>query len=170
MNIYDYIQLLLYFTILFGLAPFLGSYMAKVFTNKKTFADIVIKPIEKSIYKISGVKPEDEMDWKQYTFAMLLFNILGFIAVFFILLYQNIFPFNPQHFKGTSWHLALNTAMSFMTNTNWQSYSGENTLSYFSQMAGLTVQNFLSAATGIAIVIAMIRGITNKSKDNLGNF
>ena len=170
MNIYDYVQVLLYFIILFSLAPFLGSYMAKVFTNKKTFADILIKPVEKSIYKISGVKPEDEMDWKQYAIAMLIFNLLGIIVLFFILLFQKKFPLNPQNFKGTSWHLALNTAVSFVTNTNWQSYSGESTLSYFSQMAGLAVQNFLSAATGIAIVIALIRGLINKGTNNLGNF
>ncbi len=170
MNIFDIIQILLYFSILFFVSPFLGIYIADVFTGKKTFLSFALQPAEKFIYKLSGVDSKKEMNWKEYFFSVLIFNLFGFIILFLILFFQNILPLNPQKLKGLSWHLAFNTAVSFMTNTNWQSYSGESTLSYFSQMTGLTVQNFLSAATGITVAIALIRGLINKETDKLGNF
>jgi potassium-transporting ATPase potassium-binding subunit len=170
MNGFDFIQIFIFFTVLFVLSPFLGIYMAYVFENKKTFISGILNPLEKFIYKISGIDTFKEMDWKEYTKSLLIFNFIGFAILFIILLFQNILPLNPQHLKGMSWHLALNTAVSFMTNTNWQSYSGESTLSYFSQMIGLTVQNFLSAATGITVLVVLIRGLKNKESKNLGNF
>ena len=119
---------------------------------------------------LSGVESKEEMDWKTYTYAVLLFNLFGFVLLFLIQIFQAYLPLNAEKLPNVTWHLAFNTAISFVTNTNWQSYSGENTLSYFVQMLGLTVQNFVSAATGIAVVLALIRGLTKKTTDALGNF
>ena len=126
--------------------------------------------LETSIYKVSGVKSEEEMNWKTYMYGMLLFNLFGFVLLYLLQIFQAYLPMNTEKLPNVSWHLAFNTAMSFTTNTNWQSYSGENTLSYLVQMLGLTVQNFVSAATGIAVVLALIRGLTRKTTDALGNF
>jgi potassium-transporting ATPase potassium-binding subunit len=126
--------------------------------------------LEKLVYRVSGINSEEEMNWKTYTNGLLLFNLFGFVLLFLLQLFQSYLPLNPENLPGVSWHLAFNTAMSFVTNTNWQSYSGENTLSYFVQMMGLTVQNFVSAATGIAVALALIRGLTRKTTDALGNF
>lgn len=153
-----------------GLAWPLGLYMARVFTGGKTFLDPVLRPVERLLYRITGIAPEQEMDWKQYTGALLAFNALGLILLFMLQRLQGILPFNPQGFSAVPGSLAFNTATSFVTNTNWQAYSGENSLSYFTQMAGLTVQNFLSAATGIAVAIALIRGLVLKSVRQIGNF
>ncbi|HZY24971.1 MAG TPA: potassium-transporting ATPase subunit KdpA, partial [Bacteroidales bacterium] len=144
--------------------------MAKVFMGEKHIMLPVFGWLEKSVYRLAGIKSDEEMNWKTYTYGVLLFNLFGFILLFLIQIFQSYLPFNTEKLPNVSWHLAFNTAMSFTTNTNWQSYSGENTLSYFVQMLGLTVQNFVSAATGIAVVLALIRGLTRKTTDNLGNF
>ncbi len=164
------IQLMLFLVLLAVLAPLLGSYMAKVFMGEKHFMKPVFGWLEKLVYQASGVKSEDEMNWKTYMYGVLLFNLFGFVLLFVLQMLQAWLPLNTEKLPNVSWHLAFNTAMSFTTNTNWQSYSGENTLSYLVQMLGLTVQNFVSAATGIAVVLALIRGLTRKTTDALGNF
>ena len=170
MTTLDYIQVILYFAIVIGLTPFLGNFMFKVFTGKRHIMKPVFGWLEKLTYKFIKVKPDEESNWKSYTFGMLMFNLTGFLFLFLIQMIQAYLPLNPANLPNVPWHLSFNTAVSFMTNTNWQSYSGETTLSYFVQMLGLTVQNFVSAATGIAILLALIRGIARKTTDNLGNF
>jgi K+-transporting ATPase ATPase A chain len=164
------IQLIIFLVALVAIAPLLGKYMAKVFMGENHFMKPVFGWLEKSVYKISGIKSEEETNWKTYMFGLLLFNLFGMVFLFLIQLFQAYLPLNTEHLPNVSWHLSFNTAASFITNTNWQSYGGENTLSYFVQMVGLTVQNFVSAATGIAVVLALIRGLTRKTTDNLGNF
>ena len=164
------IQLIIFLVLLLVLSPILGRYMAKVFIGEKHFMMPVFGWLETYIYKISGVKSEEEMNWKTYMYGMLIFNFFGFFLLFLLQLFQSYLPLNPENLPNVSWHLAFNTAMSFTTNTNWQSYSGENTLSYLVQMAGLTVQNFVSASTGIAVVLALIRGLTRKTTNAIGNF
>lgn len=166
----DLIQVILFFALLIGLTPLLGNYMFKVFTGQEHFLLAVFGWLEKLTYKSSGINPDEETNWKSYTFGLLLFNLIGFTFVFLIQLLQSYLPLNPANLPGVPWHSAFNTAVSFMTNTNWQGYAGETTLSYFVQMTGLTVQNFLSAATGIAVLMALIRGISLKTTDKLGNF
>lgn len=156
--------------VLIGLALPLGSYMAKIF-YKEDKDTAVFSPLERCIYRIAGVDEKKEMNWKQYAAALLLFNIVGIFVLFLMQLLQAFLPWNPQGFGAVeNWHLALNTAISFVTNTNWQAYAGESTLSYFTQMAGMTVQNFLSAATGCAVAVAFIRGLTRKTTNLIGNF
>jgi potassium-transporting ATPase potassium-binding subunit len=170
MKVQDLIQVILFFSVLIGLTPFLGNYMSKVYTGNKHFMLSVFGWLEKIIYKIIGVNDDDETNWKSYTFALLLFNVIGFIFLFLMQLFQATLPFNPNNTSNVSWHSALNTSISFMTNTNWQAYAGETTVSYFVQMIGLTVQNFLSAGTGIAVLLALIKGIVRKTSDMLGSF
>jgi potassium-transporting ATPase potassium-binding subunit len=164
------LQLILFMVALFSTAPLLGKFMAKVFMGEKHFMKPVFSWLENIVYRISGIRSEEEMNWKTYLFDVLLFNLFGLMFLFLIQVIQAYLPLNTEHLHNVSWHLAFNTAISFTTNTNWQSYSGENTLSYFVQMAGLTVQNFVSAATGIAVALALIRGLTRKTTENLGNF
>ena len=164
------IQLIIFFLALVGLAPVLGKYMANVFMGEKHFMKPVFGWLESLFYRISGINDKEEMNWKTYTIAVLLFNLFGFLFLFLLQMLQSYLPMNTEKLPNVSWHLAFNTAMSFTTNTNWQSYSGENTLSYLVQMLGLTVQNFVSAATGIAVVLALIRGLTRKTTDAIGNF
>ena len=167
----DLIIFILFIVLLLILAFPLGRYMEKVFSDKKTFFDILLKPVEKMIYKITGIKNEEEMNWKKYLISLVIFNLGGVILLYLIQILQGSLPLNPMSISGVeSWHLAFNTAISFVTNTNWQSYSGEITMSYFTQLAGLTVQNFLSAGTGIVVAVALIRGLTRKNTDNIGNF
>lgn len=166
----DILQMGLTLAITLGLAWPLGLYIARVFRGERTFLDPVAGAVERVLYRLAGIDPEQEMNWKQYAFALLAFNILGIILLFILQRLQGLLPFNSQGFGAVPGGLALNTAVSFVTNTNWQAYSGESTMSYFTQMAGLTVQNFLSAATGIAVVIALIRGITRKTTWQIGNF
>ena len=166
----DFIQILLFFALLIGLTPVIGNYMSKVFLGQKHFMLPVFGWLEKLTYKFIGVNPEEETNWKSYTFSLLQFNFIGFVFVFLIQLFQGYLPLNPANLPNVSWHSAFNTAVSFVTNTNWQGYSGETTLSYFVQMIGLTVQNFVSAATGIAVLIALIKGLSRKTTDQLGNF
>jgi K+-transporting ATPase ATPase A chain len=170
MTLLELFQIVLYFTLLLICTPMLGKYIAKVFTGERTLMSPVLRPIESLLYHLTGVKPEDEMNWKTYATAMLAFNILGFLVVFGLQLAQGILPLNPAGLANVEPLLAFNTATSFMTNTNWQSYAGETTLSYLTQMLGLGVQNFVSAATGIAIVVALTRGLISRTGSNIGNF
>jgi K+-transporting ATPase ATPase A chain len=166
----DFIQLIMFLALLVGLTPVLGSYMNKVFTGSKHFMLPVFGWLERLTYRSAGVDPNAETNWKTYTFGLLVFNLAGIVFLFLIQLFQGYFPMNPTHLQSVSWHSALNTSISFVTNTNWQGYAGETTMSYFTQMVGLTVQNFVSAATGIAVILALIRGISRKSTDMIGNF
>ncbi|NOU16198.1 MAG: potassium-transporting ATPase subunit KdpA [Bacteroidales bacterium] len=170
MTTQDIIQIILYFALLIGFTPILGNYMYKVFTGQKHIMLPVFGWLEKMTYKLTGVNSDEETNWKSYTFGLLMFNLIGLIFVFLIQIIQAYLPMNPAHLSNVSWHSAFNTSVSFMTNTNWQGYAGETTLSYFVQMIGLTVQNFVSAATGIAVLIALIKGISRKTTDKLGNF
>lgn len=159
-------NLIAYLIVLVVLAIPLGKYMANVFQNKIKFLSVIETPI----YKLIGTSESEEQNWKQYALCLMLFNLVGIIILFFIQILQNRLPLNPQHLDKLGWDLALNTAISFVANTNWQSYSGETTMSYFTQMLGLAVQNFVSAATGIAVVIALIRGFSRASTQVIGNF
>ena len=170
MTTLDYFQIILFLAFLIGLTPVLGKFMYKVFSGEKHIMHPVFGWLEKLIYKFIKINPEEETNWKSYTFSLLIFNFLGFLFVFLIQLFQAQLPLNPANLPNVSWHSAFNTAVSFMTNTNWQGYAGETTLSYFVQMIGLTVQNFVSAATGMAVIVAVIRGISRKNTDQLGNF
>jgi K+-transporting ATPase ATPase A chain len=171
MEIFFDIGMMLFFLIVLTLfVKPLGTYMTNVFQNKRTLLSPILMPIEDLINKVAGIKHDEEMDWKDYAKALLLFNGLGIIVLFLILLFQGNLPLNPQGFPGFSLDLALNTAVSFVTNTNWQAYSGESAVSYLTQMSGLAVQNFLSAATGMCIAIALIRGFTRHTSQTIGNF
>jgi K+-transporting ATPase ATPase A chain len=173
MNVFplaEFIQLVIFFGLLIGLTPILGNYMSKVFTGTKHFMLPVLGWLERFTYKLIRINPAEETNWKSYTYNLLLFNLTGFTFVFLMQLFQVYLPLNPANLSNVSWHSAFNTSASFMTNTNWQGYAGETTLGYFVQMIGLTVQNFMSAATGIAVLLALIRGITRKTTDKLGNF
>lgn len=164
------IQDVIFIVLLVVLSIPLGGYIYKAMTGQKVFLARVFSPIEKSIYKIMGLQEEDEMSPKQYILSVLLFSAIGLTFVFLLIMLQNILPLNPEKMKPASWHLAFNTAASFVTNTNWQAYSGESTLSYFTQTVGLTVQNFVSAATGIAVLFALIRSFIVKKQNTVGNF
>lgn len=164
--IYD----VLFILILTLLAIPLGGYIAKVMNGDKVFLSKILEPIERFIYKLMGIDASEEMTAKKYSIAVLAFSALSLVIVFLFHLMQGLLPLNPQGMSGTSWDLAFNNAISFVTNTNWQAYSGENTLSYLTQMLALGVQNFLSAAVGIAVLFVLIRGFINKQKDTLGNF
>ena len=170
MNNYDYFQIIVYCVVLILLTPLLGIFMARVLQGKKTFMHFFLGWLEKLTYTICGIDEDEEMDWKDYTKAILLFNFIGFIFLFVLQICQQWLPLNPARLPNVKWDLALNTAISFFTNTNWQSYGGEWTMSYLTQMLGLTVQNFLSAATGFAVFLALTRGIISKSSKSLGNF
>ena len=161
-----FFQLLVFFGLLIGLTPVLGGFMARVFQGRIRF----LAPMERWIYRLGGVRADEEMSWRRYFFAVLLFNVVGLLSLMVIQMTQNWLPLNPQHFPNVPWALALNTAISFITNTNWQTYSGENTMSYFTQMAGLAVHNFLSAATGIAVLLALARGLKRAAATTLGSF
>lgn len=166
----DFIQLSVFLTILIALSPVLGNYFVKVFRGEKNFLSPLFSHLEKLLYKFLRIDPEYQMNWKEYTKYLLVFSILGIVVLVVFQIAQQFLPLNPQKIKNVDFLLALNTAISFVTNTNWQSYSGETTLSYFVQMVGLTVQNFVSAAVGISVLIALIRGITTRKGTSLGNF
>lgn len=165
-----WIQLLFFTGLFICLTPILGTYMANVFTGKATFAYRTLGWLENLCYRIGGADPKEEMSWIEYGKSLLLFNVFGFITLFLLQLIQGYLPLNPQNFGGVSWPLAFNTAMSFTTNTNWQAYGGETTLSNLTQMLGLTSHNFLSAATGMAALLTLIRGLIRKTIDTVGNF
>ncbi len=169
--IHDFILFIVFLLLLILFALPLGKYMAMVFTGEKTWIDVFFRPIEKIIYRLTGVNEEQEMTWKEYAVNLVIFNLVGIAAVFLIEGLQHFLPYNPENLPNVSpWHLAFNTAVSFVTNTNWQAYAGENTMSYFTQMAALTVQNFLSAAVGITVAIAFMRGLTRRTTPTIGNF
>jgi K+-transporting ATPase ATPase A chain len=161
--------IILLIIILLPLSFFLSKYMFRIFKGKKTILSPIIRPFEAFIYRICGVDENRGMGWKQYLYSLLLFNFLGILFLFIIQLLQGWLPLNPDNLQGVRWDTALNTAISFVTNTNWQSYNSM-TMSYFTQMVGLTVQNFLSASVGIATILAIIRGFTNNKSWDLGNF
>ena len=167
---YVFLQIGIFFLVLLLLVKPLGLYMANVYQGNRTFLTPVLEPVEKFIYRLSGVHDASEMDWKTYAVAMLIFNIAGLILVYLIQRLQGILPLNPQGLISVPPDLAFNTAISFATNTNWQSYGGESTMSYLTQMLALTVQNFVSAATGMAILIALVRSIVRYSASTIGNF
>jgi potassium-transporting ATPase potassium-binding subunit len=170
MTIEGSLQIALFFVLLVLIAKPLGSYMARVYSGEKTILSLVFKPVESFIYRLGGITPDKEMNWKEYSLVVIVFNLAGIAFLYLILRFQNILPFNSTNFQAIPPDLAFNSAVSFVTNTNWQNYSGELSMSYFSQMIGFTVQNFLSAATGMAVLIAFIRGLVRKQTQLLGNF
>ena len=170
MILHSFLQLGFYFIILLLLVKPLGLYMWRVYEGETTFLNRIIGPLERFCYRMMGVKPEEEMGWKSYTLALLVFSGICFLFLYFLLRLQALLPLNPQGFGATSPSLAFNTAISFVTNTNWQNYGGETTLSYLTQMVGITVQNFVSAAAGMAVLMAFIRSLARKQTTKLGNF
>jgi len=171
MTINGWVQIFVFLALIFAVTKPMGVFMARVFAGERTFLDPVLRPVERVIYRVTGVDEKHEMRWTEYATAMLLFSVVSMLVLYLIQRIQYWLPFNPQHFAGvTPEHLAFNTAASFTTNTNWQAYSGETTMSYFTQMAGLAFHNFTSAATGIVLAIAFIRGIARRQMKTLGNF
>ncbi|MGA2905101.1 MAG: potassium-transporting ATPase subunit KdpA [Candidatus Korobacteraceae bacterium] len=164
-------QIAIFLALILAVTKPMGVFMARVFSRERTFLDPVMRPVERLLYRLTGVDENHEMRWTEYAAAMLLFSVVSMLLLYLIQRVQLHLPFNPQKFAGvTPEHLAWNTAASFTTNTNWQAYSGETTMSYFTQMAGLAYHNFASAATGIALAIAFIRGIARRQMQTLGNF
>jgi K+-transporting ATPase ATPase A chain len=170
MTVIGWIQILLYCAIIIAITPVLGGYMTRVFNGERTFLSPLLRPVEIGVYKLAGVDEQREQNWIAYTIGMLLFHAGGFLILYALLRLQTGLPFNPADQGAVSEDLSFNTAMSFVTNTNWQNYGGESTLSYLVQMFGLTHQNFLSAATGIVLALALIRGFTRHSARTVGNF
>ena len=170
MTINNLVQGGLYVALLVLLAWPLGSFMARVYEGQRTLLDVVLGPVERLFYRLAGVKPQVEMKWTAYAAAMLLFNLLGLLAVYALQRLQHVLPLNPMSLGPVSPDSAFNTAVSFATNTNWQGYGGETTMSYLTQMLGLTVQNFVSAATGMAVLVALVRGLARKQVETIGNF
>lgn len=164
------IQYILYLAILVVLAIPLGAYIKNVMNGEKTFLSKLLTPCENAVYKVLRVDKDEQMNWKKYTISVLIFSGIGLVFLFLLQLFQGFLPGNPQGLPGVKWDLSFNTAASFITNTNWQAYSGESTLSYLTQALGLTVQNFVSAATGIAVLFALIRGFMRVKTDGLGSF
>ncbi len=165
-----FVQIALFCAVVVLLVKPFGYYMTRVFSGGRTFLSLPLRPLERAIYALSGVKEDEEQDWKSYGLAMLTFSLAGFLVLYALQRLQAVLPFNPQHLDAVSPDLAFNTSVSFVTNTNWQSYTPETTMSYLTQMAGLTVHNFVSAATGIALAIALIRGFARRSARTIGNF
>ncbi len=170
MTLNGWMQIALYCAIVLALTRPLGGYMTRVLNGEPTFLSPVLRPVEIGLYRVSGVDEKREQHWVTYTVAMLLIQIAGFLLLYALMRVQQLLPFNPADQSAVAPDLAFNTAVSFVTNTNWQNYGGESTLSYLTQMAGLTVQNFVSAATGIAIAVALIRGFARASANSIGNF
>jgi K+-transporting ATPase ATPase A chain len=170
MTVIGWIQILLYCAIIIAITPLLGGYMTRFFNGERTFLSPVLRPIEVGIYKLAGVDERREQNWMMYAIGMLLFHVGGFLILYVLMRAQALLPFNPAGQSAPSEDLSFNTAISFVTNTNWQNYGGESTLSYLVQMLGLTHQNFLSAATGIVLALALIRGFTRHSARTVGNF
>lgn len=166
----DILYIVVFLCILLIMAVPLGGYMATVFTGRRTILTPLVRPLETCLYRLFRADENEEMSWREYAFAFLLFNGIGIVVLFFIQIIQDRLPFNPMGFGAVRWDTALNTAISYITNTNWQAYGGETTMSYFTQMIGLTVQNFVSAAAGMAIALPIIRAFTYKLKNTIGNF
>ncbi len=170
MALNSYLQIALYFIVLILLVKPLGLYMARVYEGEHTILDRPLRPVERLFYRLFGINPQDEMDWKTFAMALLIFSLMSILVVYLVQRLQGLLPLNPANFGPTTPYGAFNTAVSFATNTNWQAYGGETTLSYLTQMVGLTVQNFVSAAAGMAVLIAFIRALARKQTTNLGNF
>jgi K+-transporting ATPase ATPase A chain len=171
MTINGWLQIFVFLALIFAVTKPLGVFMARVFSRERTFLDLLLRPVERLLYRLTGVDEEHEMRWTEYASAMLLFSVVSMLLLYLIQRIQGMLPFNPQHLASvTPAHLAFNTAASFTTNTNWQAYSGEATMSYFTQMVGLAYHNFVSAAVGIALAIAFIRGIARRQMQTIGNF
>ncbi len=170
MTPHGWLQLAVYLVVLVAAAKPLGEFMARVFCGERTFLSPVLVPVERGIYRILGTREDTEMSWKRYTRAMLAFHVVGFLAVYTLQRFQALLPLNPEKLGAVSADSSFNTAVSFVTNTNWQGYGGETTMSYLTQMLGLTVQNFVSAASGIAILLALIRGFARRTSASIGNF
>jgi len=166
----SFLQIAIYVVALLALAKPLGSYMARVYQDESVGLNRWLAGVERLFYRLSGIKPEQEMRWTQYAIAVLIFNLLGLLAVYGLQRFQDILPLNPQGLPAISPDSAFNTAVSFATNTNWQGYGGETTMSYLTQMVGLSVQNFVSAASGMAVLVALIRGFARRNTDSIGNF
>ncbi len=170
MTLQGWLQIAAFFGLIVAITPLLGGYMTRVFTGERVLLSRALGPVERGFYRVLRVDARQEQDWKAYARAVLVFSLVSWLALYAILRLQGHLPFNPAGFGAAPWDVTFNTTSSFVTNTNWQYYAGETTLSNFSQMAGLAVQNFLSAAVGIAVVIAVIRGFANRSGKTLGNF
>jgi K+-transporting ATPase ATPase A chain len=170
MTVQGWLQIAVFFAVLTAVTPLIGGYMARVFAGERVLLTPVLGPVERLLYRAMRTDPQREQDWKGYARTVIVFSLVSWLALYLILRTQGIHPFNPQGFASGTWDVSFNTATSFVTNTNWQFYAGETTLSNFSQMAGLAVQNFVSAAVGIAVVVAVIRGISRRSAGTLGNF
>src|SRR5438309_4750806 len=171
MTINGWLQIGFFLLLVFLVTKPMGVFMARVFNREKTFLDPILRPLERLLYRVTGVDENHEMRWTEYAIAMLLFSLVSMIVLYLMGRLQGYLPFNPQKLGAvTPAHLAFNTAASFTTNTNWQAYSGETTMSYFTQMAGLAYHNFVSAAVGIALAIAFIRGIARREMETIGNF
>jgi len=170
MTISGWVQIALFSVIVILITRPLGGYMTRVFNGERTFLSPVLRPVERAVYWCCGVDEKEEQHWLTYAVAMLLFSVAGFVTLYALQRFQDILPFNPQGQSAVAPDLAFNTSVSFVTNTNWQAYSGETTMSYLTQMAGLTVHNFVSAATGIAMALALIRGFVRREAKTIGNF
>ena len=170
MTVQGWVQIAFYLVVLTALTPVLGGYMARVYRNERVFLTPVFGPVERLTYRLLRVDPTIEQDWKAYARTTLVFSVLFWFALYLILRTQGIQPFNPEGFNSAPWDVTFNTTSSFISNTDWQYYGGETTMSYFSQMAGLAVQNFVSAAVGMAVLAAVIRGFASRGTANLGNF
>ena len=170
MTLTGWLQIAVFCIAVLALVKPLGFFLTRLLNGERTFLSPALGPVERGFYALAGVKPDEDQHWTAYAFAMLAFNLVGFLFLYAVLRLQDVLPLNPQGFAAVPDHLSFNTAISFVTNTNWQSYGGETTMSHFAQMAGLTVQNFLSAATGIALAVALIRGFVRKSARGIGNF
>jgi potassium-transporting ATPase potassium-binding subunit len=170
MNRYEYLETLAFFLVLIAVIKPFGSFMAQVYQGERTFLSPVLVPCENLLYRICSVQKDEEMGWQRYAWAALLFNLASGVLLFAMLLLQGVLPLNPQGFPAFSWPLALNTAISFTTNTNWQNYAGESSASYFTQMFGCAVHNFTSAATGMVVALALFRGLVRRRCDTIGNF
>ncbi|HET9000505.1 MAG TPA: potassium-transporting ATPase subunit KdpA, partial [bacterium] len=164
------LRILLYLAVVFVLVKPLGAYMARVYEGGRTMFDPALRPLERALYRFCRIDPVEDMTWQTYTIAMLVFTLVGMLLLYALQRLQGVLPLNPQGMSAVSPDLSLNTAMSFTTNTNWQNYGGESTMSYLTQMAGLTVKNFVSAAVGLAIMVALIRGLARRTAQAIGNF
>jgi K+-transporting ATPase ATPase A chain len=170
MTLRGWLQIGVFFTVLTALTPVVGGYMARVYSDERVALTRVLGPLERGLYRLIRTDPAREQGWRSYARSVIVFSVVSWLALYLILRSQSVHPFNPQGFAAAPWDVTFNTASSFVTNTNWQYYAGETTLSYFSQMAGLAVQNFASAAVGMAVVAAVIRGFARRSAGTLGNF
>src|SRR5271154_7301473 len=170
MTVNGWVQILVFLGLILAVTKPLGIFMAHVFNREKTFLDPALRPLERLLYRVTGVDENHEMPWTEYAVAMLMFSGVSMLLLYLIERIQQFLPWNPQKFGAVGQDLAFNTAASFTTNTNWQNYAGEATMSYLTQMAGLAYHNFVSAAVGIVLAIAFIRGITRREKETIGNF